>query len=342
MAVGQLVGYTKGGYEMVDNGDGTYYTADPKEKTIGKIPEGSVAVDDPRMGASEQIANLAGAYGMTQLAPSQAATAASSLAPYGYITDSAGTAIGIQGAPMGAEAAAVPAAEGLGLGPLAAIAGATYLGGKAGYDMLKGKKPDLPGRVVLGMATGGLSEVANFAGNKLFGKSNTRGEQHQRDRLIEEGIPVPIHETARDGKAWELNPIFAESRKESDLTGADIKDASDFYALIPNYQKLSNAQREKTAQQALNLGLVQEKLGKINVGLKDSPEYQKWVDQMMATVGQPTAAPQTDSGENKRARDEEKKRQRKEQALSMLALSPQENLGTRYDFNEIIKNPYAK
>lgn len=65
-----------------------------------------------------------------------------------------------------------------GLGALGAVAGATYLGGKAAYDMLKGEKPGLPGRVILGMATGGLSEVANgFLGGKStrdYAKDNTK------------------------------------------------------------------------------------------------------------------------------------------------------------------------
>lgn len=54
----------------------------------------------------------------------------------------------------------------MGVAPLAAIAGATYLGSEAAYDMAKGRKPGTPGRVVLGMATGGLSEAFNALNRK--------------------------------------------------------------------------------------------------------------------------------------------------------------------------------
>jgi hypothetical protein len=62
-------------------------------------------------------------------------------------------------------------AAGMGALPLAAIAGSTLLGGKAAYDMLQGEKPDLGGRVILGMATGGLSELPGLLG---FGRKTTR------------------------------------------------------------------------------------------------------------------------------------------------------------------------
>jgi hypothetical protein len=67
-------------------------------------------------------------------------------------------------------------AAGMGAGPLAAIGVGTYLGGEAAYDMLKGRKPGLPGRIVLGMATGGLSELAP----SLFGHKSTK--EYQQDK----------------------------------------------------------------------------------------------------------------------------------------------------------------
>jgi len=69
----------------------------------------------------------------------------------------------------------------LGAGPLAAIVAGTVLGGKAGYDMLKGKRPKGPlgtiGRATLGVATGGLSEVAN----RLINGTKSQ-DQQGRDR----------------------------------------------------------------------------------------------------------------------------------------------------------------
>jgi hypothetical protein len=62
-----------------------------------------------------------------------------------------------------------------GIGALGGIAAGTYLGGKAALDMFQGKKPDTAGRVVLGMATGGLSELANATG--LFNHKSTRERQ---------------------------------------------------------------------------------------------------------------------------------------------------------------------
>lgn len=72
-------------------------------------------------------------------------------------------------APAAAETAPAVASTGvlgtgLGVLPLAAIAAGTYLGGKSAYNMLRGKNdksiPGLIGRGTLGIATGGLSEIA--------------------------------------------------------------------------------------------------------------------------------------------------------------------------------------
>lgn len=69
--------------------------------------------------------------------------------------------------------------------PVAAIAGSTYLGGEAAYDMLKGRKPGMPGRVILGMATGGLSEV----GNALFNRKTTKDIQKENTQSFMDMAP---------------------------------------------------------------------------------------------------------------------------------------------------------
>lgn len=76
-------------------------------------------------------------------------------------------------------------AASMGAGPIAGIGLATILGGKAGYDMLKGKKPGLPGRIILGMASGGLSELPGLAG---WGHKSTGERQNERwQGLLEAG-----------------------------------------------------------------------------------------------------------------------------------------------------------
>lgn len=89
---------------------------------------------------------------------------------------------------MGGTAAAVPSqaaaptvlgnAAGMGVLPLAAIAAGTYLGSEAMYDMYKGRKPGLPGRIIAGIGTGGLSEIAKATG--LLGHKSTK--EYQRER----------------------------------------------------------------------------------------------------------------------------------------------------------------
>jgi len=76
---------------------------------------------------------------------------------------SAGAPIASGGASAAGSGIAANAA-GMGLGPLAGIAAGTYLGGKSAYDLIRGKKDNSlagkAGRVTLGIATGGLSELA--------------------------------------------------------------------------------------------------------------------------------------------------------------------------------------
>ena len=187
----------------------------------------------------------------------------------------------------------------------------------------------------VGTAIGaGIGGVAGLGAGMFSTKSRTRGEQHQRDALIAQGINVPIDSTARDGKAWENNSAFAQSRQESDLTGKDIMGASDFYAQIPGYEKWSPAQQEKAAQQALNSGIVREKLGKMNINISESPDYQKWVEQMQAAQG---GQPQGGGGYSR----PDPKEAIKKQILSQKIYDPRVTQGTRYDYGELLRNRMA-
>jgi hypothetical protein len=130
--------------------------------------------------------------GINALAPSAAAAATpaaiAAAAPSAVAGTGAaltgGTAAAIPGAaaaPIASGTAATTAAPaaagigGLGVLPMAGIAAGALLAGKAGYDMLRGDKPNIIGRGVLGMATGGLSEVANATG--ILGHKSTRERQ---------------------------------------------------------------------------------------------------------------------------------------------------------------------
>ena len=208
----------------------------------------------------------------------------------------------------------------VGLGPLAAVAGATYLGGKAGYDMLKGKTPGTPGRVVLGMATGGLSELAN----SLNHKSATRVEEHLRDKLAGEGITVPTNPDAPHGKAWELNPEFASTRDESKLKSGDVKDAAWLYANVPDYAKYSDDQKNKIASEWLKGG-VREHHGTIEGSV--TPGLTSLLDSYK------NPAPTANAGESRRDRTRSK-------AQSLLSLLPMAPTTYAPDYSSKIKNPY--
>ena len=133
--------------------------------------------------AAQQLEKQAAQKLIEQQAAQQVTqTGAQEIAP--VVTEQA---IGSEAAPVAAETAGsigANAAE-LGVGPLAAIAGATYLGGKSAYDMLKGKNDKstlgMVGRGTLGIATGGLSEIAR----PFFMKPSTRdiAKGHTSDLL---------------------------------------------------------------------------------------------------------------------------------------------------------------
>ncbi len=139
----------------------------PAAPTVaGVLPTGQVVLAD---GTIKGAGALAGGGGVAPTL-SGAASQGAFFGPGG-----SATGVGAEFAPTvtgEAPAAVLPATEGaglasgygIGLGPLAAVAAGTYLGGKSAYDMLRGKNdksiPGLIGRGTLGIATGGLSELA--------------------------------------------------------------------------------------------------------------------------------------------------------------------------------------
>jgi hypothetical protein len=170
-------------------------TPPPSYEAYGKPPEAPFAGPlkmAAMIAAKKQAANLAAQSAITGqsvgggLASSVPTVEGSFIGPTGgFIGPTAPAAENVlwgsaaPGTSIGANAAA------MGAGPIAAILGATALGGMAGYDMLKGRKANLPGRVILGMATGGLSEVPGLFG---WGKKSTGERQNERwQNLFESG-----------------------------------------------------------------------------------------------------------------------------------------------------------
>ncbi len=195
---------------------------------------------------------------------------------------------------LGDSAAAAPAEEGvigsvlpasanisgLGFGPLAAIAGATYLGGQAGYDMLKGKKPGLPGRVILGMATGGLSEVANhFLGQhkttRQTQQENTQNLLSQSDDPAWQGYVSAMRGQNETGPSDASMP-YGDSKGNKYANFQDYKnsatglDAANLTGVVGNLQlygpawaKLTEAQRQAVVQKNIESNIYDSKKGEV-------------------------------------------------------------------------------
>lgn len=105
----------------------------------------------------------------------------------------------------------------------------------------------------IGAALGGIASL-------FGGKSRTRIEEERRKALAEQGIVLG------PDKAWENNATFADSRKESDLTGSDIADAASLYGIFGSrWQQTDPAIKAKIADEALKRQLVREHHGTIDV-----------------------------------------------------------------------------
>lgn len=188
----------------------------------------------------------------------------------------------------------------------------------------------LAGPVGAGVGAG-LGLLGNALG--IGHESRTKGEEKQRKALAEQGLMVPNS----DIKEWENNEKFRQSRQESDLTGKDILHASDFYAKIPGYAELDAAKQEAITSKALELGLIREQLGKINLG--DSAEF---ADFLKTQLAQPETGGEV-RVDTSGIRAEEKKARKKQKVQALLSdLNPQLTQGPRYDINpgELINNPY--
>lgn len=185
---------------------------------------------------------------------------------------------GFIGPQMPGAAAAAPGiganAAAMGAGPIAAIIAATALGGKAGYDMLKGKKPGLPGRVVLGMATGGLSEVAN----KFLNRKSTKDYQKDKWENIAKSGDAITAQYAKDYRDNYLNSeqaktdaryenTFEGKKAAGTLKAEDVWGGEGFFDTFGNdwLGKLSEDQRRKISQAAIDNNLISTSKGMMNI-----------------------------------------------------------------------------
>lgn len=175
---------------------------------------------------------------------------------------------------------------------------------------------------------GGLGLLSNAFG----GKSRTKQEEDNRKMLAKQGIIIPN----ADVKEWENNPVFKQSRQESDLTGKDIKNAAQFYMNVPGYDKFDDARKEAIANEALKNNLIRERRGQVEVGMNDA--FQKYLQGLQAP------APTQSSGQSSSSRGPV--REKAEKKAKVQALIPELReptaLAPRYDINlsEIFRNPY--
>jgi hypothetical protein len=113
----------------------------------------------------------------------------------------------------------------------------------------------------------GVGALVGGVKNQLFSPSKTKEEQKRRSALEKAGIVVENAGT----KEWEGNEKFRASRKESDLTGTDIKNAATLYQTFgKDYVKLSAPQRAAIGQLYLNAGKVREVKGRIDIDYSDA------------------------------------------------------------------------
>jgi hypothetical protein len=174
--------------------------------------------------------------------------------------------------------------------PVAGAVAGTYLGGKAAYDMLKGRKPDLLGRATLGIATGGLSEVAKATG--LLDRKTT--QQYQQDgwkNLANNvGENNPTAQYIANYQKEIANPTNKNPAKFEDMQGLDLTPGKAFFDTFGRdwLEKFSEPERIRIAQEAKDKGLIHSRKGDIVTSNMDALRqlYQPQPQQANPSSGQ--------------------------------------------------------
>lgn len=176
-------------------------------------------------------------------------------------------------------------AAGMGALPLAGIALGTYLGGKSAYNLLKGKKDNSlggkAGRVTLGIATGGLSEIAR----PFLAKKSTK--EIQADRWKNTGR----EDLADMMKGWDYgnnNADFKRTRDEKYLRADDIRVNPDNYNNVADWDRWNKKQQDLFLNDLLQNGKVREKKG----GIYYDDDYAQSLADKIRSGKYPIAQPQ--------------------------------------------------
>lgn len=169
---------------------------------------------------------------------------------------------------------------GLGVLPLAGIAAGTYLGGKSAYDMLMGKSDNSIqgkiGRGTLGIATGGLSEIARPF---LMHKSTRDIAKEHTNDLLEQGKDDASYQNYVNSMREQYNSAPVDPSKpfagkygsfdEYQKAGLEAADLSGVYGNIktygPEWANLTQAQREAVTQANIDSGLYVSNKGEVEI-----------------------------------------------------------------------------
>lgn len=226
-----------------------------------------------------QIPGMLSGLGSLGSSGATASTAGALSAPTGLGTAmSTSPVAGTAGATGGGVGAGL-----MGLAPIAGVAGGLALGAKGLKDLINDKETKgaegWGGRATLGIATGGLSELARLGG--LF-KETTNVEDKKLQALKDQGIlsqdyKILDEERSRAQQVKDLQkagaevPKFLQTGKVEDLTPTDIQGYATLLERNPNDLEA----RLKDAADALAAGAVKEGKGSITVDWDKVNEYRK-------------------------------------------------------------------
>jgi len=214
------------------------------------------------------------------------------------------------------------------------------LGAYQAYQGLKKGKPMQSGigGAMIGASIGGppgalIGGVVGGAGgliSGLFDKDMYKTEGDRLRKLQEAGVNIPkelslpmnltagrskeelvAQERAKEAAGQYSNVKFAQSRNEADLKPEDIWGYSAFLKKDPEWLTgFSEDDRRKVAQKALDLGLVREHHGTIDIG--ESPE----LDEFMQGVKGVEAAAPTEAGQRRVTSEGRRKRRRRREEVA--------------------------